>query len=71
MSKNRDFKPFLLRLALLLALARKSEFDYSDKISKERIKQISRENCYSKLRTAREVALLALTNLTMHRLAIN
>ena len=45
MNKNRHFETiFLVKLALLLALAGKSEFYYSDKKSKGRIKQVSQKN---------------------------
>ena len=41
-NKNRHFETiFLLKLALLLTLAGKSEFYYSDKKSEGRIKQVS------------------------------
>ena len=62
MSKSRHFQTiFLLILALLLALAGKSEFYYSDKKSEGGIKQVSEENRLSKAKqVARDVASLAL-----------
>ena len=39
-----DFKLFSLKLEILWALARKSAFYYSHKISEGRIKQINQEN---------------------------
>ena len=44
-SKNRHFQTiFLLKLALLLALDRESEFYYSHKNSEGRIKQVGQED---------------------------
>ena len=61
MSKTDDFLTiFLLKLALLLALAREKWILYSDKTSKGRIKQVSQENRQSKAKQgARDVASLA------------
>ena len=61
MSQNRLFQDiFLLKLALLLALARESEFDYSAKKFEGRIKQVSLENRSKAKHVARDAASLAL-----------
>ena len=58
MSKNRHFETiFLLKLALLLALAGKSEFYYSAKKSEGRINKFSQEKSESKAKqVARDVS---------------
>ena len=60
--QNRWFRTiFLLKLALLLALATEKWICYSDKTSEGRIKQVSQENRWSKAQqAARDVASLVL-----------